>query len=114
MTRTALPDRRQNLTREVGFGGRSFTLTVGYDPAGAPKEVFVDGHREGSDMQALLSDVAVLVSIALQHGVPPAELAKSLATVPVWQGGAQAEGHASPVGVIVEALEPRPSLGGLR
>lgn len=103
--RTPLPNRRPSSTSEIAFRGFPITVTVGYDPAtGQPREVFANSGRSGSDMQAALSDACVLVSIALQHGVTPAALAKSLGRVPAWVDGEEATDHASPIGVIVAAL----------
>ncbi len=104
-TRTPLPARRPNLTRDVEWDGRRFTLTVGYDLDGRPREVFADGEREGSMLQAILADACVIVSIALQCGIEPAALGRSLGTVPVWHVDGEAEAPASPIGTIVGALE---------
>ena len=38
--------------------------------------------KEGSMLNALLADAAVAISVALQHHVPPAALAKSVARLP--------------------------------
>ena len=46
-------------------------MTLGFDPAtGDVQEVFVAAGRIGSALDNLLADVAVVVSVALQHGVP--------------------------------------------
>ncbi len=110
MTRTRLPDRRRNTTREITFGGQVFTMCVGCDDAGRPCEVFADGHRTGSTMAAFIDDACIVISIALQLGLTPAALARSMSTVPVWSNGVKAEGPASPIGAILAALEPAPAL----
>ncbi len=110
MTRTRLPGRRRNLIRDMAFGGQAFTVCVGYDDAGRPLEVFADGHRTGSTMAAFIDDACIVVSIALQHGIDPAALARSVSTVPVWMNGVRSEGPASPIGAILAALEPAPAM----
>ena len=101
--RTVLPTRRRSVTREVEYSGMPFTVTVGYDKAGAPKEVFADGVHNGSAMAVIISDACVLVSVALQHGITPPELGKSLGRVPCGSFlGVTSDRAASPLGVIVE------------
>lgn len=101
MTRAALPYRRPNATIAAEWQGHAITVTVGYDPqTGEPMEVFCDTAK-GGDMAATLSDACVIISLALQHGVTPNALAKSLGRVPVW--GSTDDAPASPIGVIVAA-----------
>lgn len=104
--RERLPDRRQNATVDLRHDGLRFTLTVGLDGQGAPKEVFADGLKIGAAMAHLLSDACVVISLALQHGVPPAELRKSLGQVPDVAKGEDAVRPASALGVIIEELDP--------
>jgi ribonucleoside-diphosphate reductase alpha chain len=104
MARQRLPDRRPSLTVASDWQGHGVTVTMGFDPAcGDVREVFADA-ASGGAMQAVLSDACVLISIALQHGIAPAALAKSLARVPAWIGGEEATAPASPVGAVVEVL----------
>lgn len=98
--RQSLPNRRPAATVEASFG----TVTIGYDLAGRPKEVFANGPREGSQMQHILADACVVISIALQHGVAPAALAKSLGTVPAWDNGKPTTAPASPIGELMTIL----------
>tara|TARA_B100001013_G_scaffold261418_1_gene164115 strand:+ start:1499 stop:1699 length:201 start_codon:yes stop_codon:yes gene_type:complete len=60
-------------------------------------EVFIAGSKVGSEMQSLLDDCAVLLSLALQYGVPHAQLLHSLHT-------GRVEGAASLLGQVVELL----------
>jgi hypothetical protein len=110
MMRVRLPDRRRNTIRDIAFGGQAFTVCVGYNDAGRPLEVFADGHKTGSTMAAFIDDACIVISIALQHGIVAADLARSLSTVPVWADGVKGEGPASPVGAILGVLEPAPAL----
>lgn len=73
--RRALPQRRPSETFTIKHGHHvAFTVTVGYYADGEIGEVFVSGHKTGSDLEAVARDGAVLLSIALQHGVPLAIL----------------------------------------
>ena len=98
--RTQLPNRRPSLTVETHWQGHEFTVTIGFDLEGVPREIFADMSKIGSAMQAVLSDACVIISIALQHGIEPAELAKSVGYVPTFGES----GPASPVGVLIETL----------
>ena len=58
-------------------------VTVGYEPTEPlrPIEVFYsEGFRSGSDMEFTVQDACVLISLLLQHGVPPLTIASSMAT----------------------------------
>ena len=102
MTRTALPNRRPSRTHSTAWEGHPITVTVGFHPAtGQPMEVFADAEK-GGQMQATIADACVIVSIAMQHGIPPEALAKSLSRVPDMFGGGDLPG--SPIGVIVGAI----------
>lgn len=103
MTRTALPNRRPNITTEALWKDHLITVTVGFDQAGQPREVFANTLR-GGDMAAALADACVLVSIALQHGIPAAALAKSLGRVPAIRDGEMGEAPASPIGTILQCI----------
>lgn len=102
--RTPLSNRRPSATIDTAFRGFPITITVGYDLTATVREVFANSGKSGSDMQATLADACVLISIALQHGVTPAALAKSLGRVPDPAAGDGATDHASPIGAIVAAL----------
>ena len=101
--RQTLPTRRPNLTIEAAWNGHPITVTVGYDLTGLPREVFANTSR-GGDMAATLADACVLISIALQHGIPHEALAKSLSRMPDMMAGKGAHIPASPVGAILEIV----------
>lgn len=101
MTRQRLPDRRPSATISTTFKTHPLKITIGYDPAtGAAREIFASGPKEGTDMEHALSDACVVISIALQHGITPAEMSKSLGVVPGFNG----DEPASLIGVIVGVL----------
>jgi hypothetical protein len=69
-TRAILPARRESETFNLNRGGTRFAVTVSYYAPGRPAEVFITGAKAGSDVEAIARDGAVLLSIALQFGVP--------------------------------------------
>ncbi|MBL4808206.1 MAG: hypothetical protein JKY31_13115 [Rhodobacteraceae bacterium] len=104
MTRKPLPARRQSTTSNVRYDPIDFTVTVGFDDQGNPKEVFADGAKTGSVMAAMIADSCVAVSLLLQWGATPNDIAKTLLRVPDPSAGKDASRMASPLGVIVETI----------
>ncbi len=81
--RRRLPGRRPSETRTLTVGSQQFTACVGFNPQdGGPQEIFLDGAKAGSSMEVILADASVVISVALQSGVPAAALAKSVARLP--------------------------------
>jgi len=80
--RQRLPNRRPSHTETLEVGGQGFTATIGFDECGRPRELFLTAGKEGSMLNALLADAAVVISIALQHGIPAAALVKSIGRLP--------------------------------
>ena len=78
--RRRLPPRRHSETRRLAWAGQTIHVTVGYDDRLQPKEIFyAGGYRSGSDMEALVSDLCIALSVMLQHdGVTAAALGKSM------------------------------------
>ena len=104
MSRRTLPQRRPNVTMQTSWADPAgaqhlFTVTIGFDNHGKPMELFAN-HAKGA-MAATLADACVVISLALQHGISPADLAKSLPRVPQWPDG---DAPASPVGTIVDCI----------
>lgn len=122
--RTRLPDRRTSRLYDLVLARWIVTVDVGFDrPGGQPLEVFLDRARRnfnhpgapplsavlagisGFDVPAMMNDFAVAISVALQHGIPPTALAKSMGRVPA--AAAAIGGQADP-GALA-----RPDAGGL-
>ena len=101
MSRERLPDRRPNETIELEFEGTSYAVTIGYFPDGRVGEVFTHGAKVGSTMDATLDDASVAISLLLQFGVEPGQLAASMG-----RGG---DGHepASIIGALADLLAAR-------
>ncbi len=81
--RARLPNRRPSHVQTLEVDGQVITACVGFDPATEqPREVFLNGGKEGSQFDAILADAATIISVALQYGVPVAALAKSVGRFP--------------------------------
>ncbi len=79
MARQRLPNRRPNGTVAVTHGGRTYTATLGFEPAsGEVREIFIHDPKVDSDMDGILGDVCILLSILLQHGVDPSSFVGSM------------------------------------
>lgn len=70
--RRALPMRRRCETFEIAFGGlaKSHMVSVGYYADDKPGEIFINGGKSGEQVEAIARDGAILLSMALQFGVP--------------------------------------------
>src|SRR4249920_2727088 len=97
MIRRALPQRRAAETFDLRFRNQLFTVTVGFYADGTPGEVFIDGCKTGNDIESIARDAGVLLSLALQHGVPSQIIRHAVTR------GASEE-PASIIGAIVDAL----------
>lgn len=72
--REVLPNRRYGETFELTHGGQNavFQITTGRYPAAQNHrvgEVFICGSKSGTAFEAVARDGAILLSLALQHGV---------------------------------------------
>ena len=82
--RQRLPNRRPSHVETLEVDGQTFTACVGFDPdTGRACELFLDAPKRDSMFGAMLADAAVVISVALQHGVPAAALARSIGRLPV-------------------------------
>lgn len=111
-TRARLPHRRQTVTQGIESRGMRMELSAGFDPKdGALREMFVGGIKDGSLLDAIMGDVAVIVSVALQHGVPIEAMGHSVARIPAYPISPDDLDHApsatipaSPVGAALDWL----------
>ena len=92
-----LPQRRAAETFDLRFWNQPFTVTVGLYADGTPGEVFIDGGKTGQDIQNTARDAAVVLSLALQHGIPIEAIRH-----PVTRSGSGAA--ASILGAVVDVL----------
>ena len=97
--RERLPNRRWSETFGIRMWGNMFHVTIGYQPDGRPGEVFIAGSKSGVQLDSVCRDGAVLLSLAMQYGVP----------LDVIRDALTKDGDGSPstiVGAIVERLAP--------
>ncbi len=117
--RHRLPNRRPSHTETLEVGGQKVIATVGFDPeTGHPREIFLNAGPEGSLLNSLLVDAAVVISIALQHGIPATALSKSIGRLPAGpvtpadlEGPRPGRVLASPIGAaldLVRVFERKP------
>jgi hypothetical protein len=76
--RDRLPNRRGALSTSFERDGAHFQMTAGFYPDGRAGEVFVNADRANSLLDFLMSDAAILVSLALQYGAPLDEIRHAL------------------------------------
>lgn len=84
-SRKRLADRREQVTEEIFIGPFVYKASVGFDheiSGSPPRELFLEGASTGSDMAFLLADIATVMSIVLQHGLPASLFTDSVARVP--------------------------------
>ena len=101
--------RRPCVTTDTQWQGNPIKVSVGLYLDGTPGEVFADAsYRVQPLVHGTLSDACVGISISLQHGITPDDLAKSLGTVPFWElvGGemVMVDAPASPIGTIIAEI----------
>ena len=104
--RRVLPRRRAAETFNLRFWNQPFTVTVGVYADGTPGEVFLDGCKTGNDIGSIARDAGVLLSLALQHGVPPQTIRHAVTR------GASEE-PASILGAVVDSITTKSFSGGV-
>lgn len=108
-TRHALPARRLSENRHVILrGNHKVFLTIGYDPSEPmrPREIFYSaGFRSGCDLEYQMQDVCIMLSLLLQCGQTPEEVAKSFARVEDHNGNSH---YASLIGDLVAEVAKAP------
>ena len=98
--RRRLPNRRRSETVEYDRDGNHFRLAAGYHPDGTIGEAFLNAGKTNSTLDALTSDAAICMSLALQFGCPLDELRHAV----------KRDGTGRAASLIGEALD---RLGGL-
>lgn len=74
LKRHKLPKKRTGFIREAVVGGHKVFLRTGEYSDGTLGEIFIDMYKEGAAFRGLLNSFAILVSKALQYGVPLEDL----------------------------------------
>lgn len=98
-SRRLLPNRRPSETLTFEHGGTDITVTAGKYPEGAIGEIFINAGHANSAIDAIVSDAAIAVSFALQHG---ADLASIKAAM---KRNSQGEAS-SPIGAALDRITP--------
>ena len=78
--RVPLPDRRMSMVRKFQWQQKSWLIDVGFDHDGHVREVFMAGSKSGSEVNGLITDACILLSLLLQMGQRPAWICGRLAT----------------------------------
>jgi hypothetical protein len=66
--RLRLPNRRACETSLFEHAGALYRLTVGFYPNGCVGELFLNGEHSNSLLDTIMSDAAIAISFAVQHG----------------------------------------------
>jgi ribonucleoside-diphosphate reductase alpha chain len=106
-SRKRLPNRRECFTETIEIGGRRYEAGVGFAADGETREIFLSGPRIGSDMAFILADIAIVVALAMQHGIPAATFAASMSRLAApgdIHGDLPATQPASVIGVALDLL----------
>jgi ribonucleoside-diphosphate reductase alpha chain len=74
LVRKRLPKKRGGFTREAHVGGQKIFVRTGEYEDGTLGEIFLDMYKEGAAFRGMLNSFAILVSKALQYGIPLEEL----------------------------------------
>ena len=68
--RIKMPDRRKGYIQKTSIGNHKIYLHTGEYDDGKIGEIFIDTHKEGELVKALMNNFAISVSLGLQYGVP--------------------------------------------
>ncbi len=68
--RDKLPGRRKGYTQKAIVGGHKVYLRTGEYEDGKLGEIFIDMHKEGAALRAMMNNFAIAISVGLQYGVP--------------------------------------------
>jgi ribonucleoside-diphosphate reductase alpha chain len=95
--RDRLANRRQCENLEFSCQGIRYTASIGRFDDGRVAEVFINNSKVGSSSEANARDAAIVLSIALQHGVALEVIRQSLSR--------DSNGRASsPIGTVLDII----------
>lgn len=77
--REPLPTRRKSTNVTFKYRQNTVELQMGFYDDGRLGEIFLNTRMFGSEMDVMMHDVAIVTSIALQHGATISEIAQSAA-----------------------------------
>lgn len=90
--RRKLPKKRHGFIREAHVESHKVYLRTGEYEDGSLGEVFIDMYKEGASFRGLLNSFAILVSKALQYGIPLDELVDTF-TFTRFEPAGMVQGH---------------------
>jgi hypothetical protein len=100
MNRRRLSNRRLNRTIKLEHEGHQYLATAGFYPDNITLgEIFLSADRANSLLDFLMSDAAILASLALQYGCPLDEIRHAL------KRDIRREA-ASPIGAALDRIAP--------
>ena len=67
--RSKMPDRRKGYIQKTTVGNHKVYLHTGEYDDGKVGEIFIDTHKEGELVKALMNNFAIAISLGLQYGV---------------------------------------------
>lgn len=76
--RNHLPNERNSITHKFQVGELEGYIIVGLYPNGDPGEVFLTIQKPGTVERGLADALAIMISLALQSGVPLVKIAEKL------------------------------------
>jgi hypothetical protein len=76
--RRHLPNRRESETFQIEFAGLKYTVSFSRFEDGSLAEIFLGNHKAGNASDVAARDAGILLSFCLQHGCPPATIARAL------------------------------------
>jgi ribonucleoside-diphosphate reductase alpha chain len=76
--RFRLPNARRGTTWRITIGGEEVYLRSGEYDDGTLGEVFIDWGRQGSTLRGITGALSIMISQALQHGMPLEKIVSSL------------------------------------
>ena len=92
--REKLPGRRKGYTQKAVVGGHKVYLRTGEYDDGKLGEIFIDMHKEGAALRAMMNNFAISVSVGLQYGVPLEEYVDAF-TFTKFEPAGQVQGNES-------------------
>ena len=105
--RRRLPDTRAGVTFTIRLAGISYHFTAGRFPDGTCGELFSHARDADPTMAGLLDSLAIVISLALQHGTPLAVIAAKLKSQRFPPAGPTGDAARPLASSIVDALAHR-------
>jgi hypothetical protein len=97
--RQRLPNRRACETQAFEHAGALYRLTVGFYEDGRPGELFLNGEHSNSLLDTIMSDAAIAISFAVQHGA-------DLAAIKLAMKRTSSGEPSSPLGEALDRIAP--------